>query len=142
MAATSALDPLVFGSDPTPGIVSVHADLSGRALIWRRDGTQVWLERARFRPWLYARDLADVEHLDSKLALGDDQAAFSAREVPGPQGSLRYLLSAQDGRALRQAVLTGAQRRLGRRVTSLHDVSGYYTVGATEQYGIAVAGVK
>nr|WP_157459623.1 DNA polymerase domain-containing protein [Deinococcus arboris] len=127
---------MVFGSDPTPGIVSVHADLSGRALIWRRDGSQVRLERARFRPWLYARDLADIEHLGKRLT-DDDQAAFSAREVPGPEGSLRYLLSAQDGRALRQAVLNGAQRRLGRRVTSLHDLSGYYTVGATEQYLMA-----
>ncbi|MBZ9714900.1 3'-5' exonuclease [Deinococcus multiflagellatus] len=127
-------DPLVYGADSTPGIVAVHADLSGRALIWRRENQQVRLERARFRSWLYARDLADVEHLGARLAGDDDQAPFSVRELSGSPGSLRYLLSAHDGRTLRQAVLTGAQRRLGRRVTSLHDLSGYYSVGAVEQY--------
>ncbi|WP_233218695.1 DNA polymerase domain-containing protein [Deinococcus arcticus] len=131
------LDPVVFGHDPTPGIVSVHADLSGRALVWRRAGAQVTLERARFRPWLYARDLADVEHLGPRLVLGDDAAPFSARELPGGSGTLRYLLSAQDGRALRQAVLNGAQRRLGRRVTSLHDLPEYVSVGPAEQYLMA-----
>ncbi|GAA5534844.1 3'-5' exonuclease [Deinococcus aluminii] len=135
--ASSFPDPLLFGHDLTPGIVSVHADLSGRALVWRREGEQVTLERARFRPWLYARDLTDVEHLGSRLAWDSDQAPFSVRALPGPPGSLRHLLTAQDGHALRQAVLSGAVRRLGRQVTSLHDLRGYYTVGPAEQYLMA-----
>ncbi|THF85561.1 DNA polymerase [Deinococcus sp. KSM4-11] len=132
-----APDPLLYGHHPTPGIVSVHADLSGRALVWRRVDGQVTLERVQFRPWLYARDLADVEHLGSRLAYDDAGAAFSVQEFPGPAGSLRYLLTGADGRALREAVLSGASRRLGRRVTSLHDLRGYYAVGATEQYLMA-----
>ncbi|MBZ9750658.1 ribonuclease H-like domain-containing protein [Deinococcus sp. HMF7604] len=140
MCAAPAADPLVFGTDPTPGIVSVHADLSGRALVWRREGGQqgqVTLERARFRPWLYARDLEDVAHLGARLVEGDEAAPFSVRPLPGPAGSLRYLLTATDGRALRQAVLAGAGRRLGRRVTSLHDLSGYVSAQPAEQYLMA-----
>ncbi|GBF06175.1 DNA polymerase, polB [Deinococcus aerius] len=134
---TAPPNPIVFGHDPTPGIVSVHADLGGSALVWRRTGEGVVLERARFRPWLYARDLLDVEHLGARLVRDDDGAPFSVQELPGSPGSLRYLLGARDGRALRRAVLTGACRRLGRRVTSLHDLRGYYGVGPTEQYLIA-----
>lgn len=134
---STPLDPLLFGHDPTPGIVSVHADLSGRALVWRRDDGQVTLERTRFRSWLYARDLADVEHLGPRLDTHDEHAPFSARELPGAPGSLRYLLTAHDGQALRRAVLAGASQRLGRPITSLHDLSGYYTVGPTEQYLMA-----
>lgn len=48
-------DPLLFGHDPTLDIVSVHADLSGRALAWCREGGQLTLERTRYRSWLYAR---------------------------------------------------------------------------------------
>ena len=133
-SAARMLDPLLFGHDPTPGIVSVHADLRGQALIWRREGAAVQLERVRFRPWLYARDLTDVQHLGARLVRDDDTAPLSVHQLPGPAGSLRYLLSAQDGQHLRQAVLNGASRRLGQRVTSLHDLSGYYQVGAAEQY--------
>jgi len=134
---TASLDPTVFGHDPTPGIVSVHADPSGLALVWRREEVQVVLERERYRPWLYTRHLADVQHLGSRLAWADEQAPFSVRELPGEPDSLKYLLTARDGRALRQAVLTGASQRLDRRVTSLHDLRGYYSVGATEQYLMA-----
>ncbi|ULH17031.1 ribonuclease H-like domain-containing protein (plasmid) [Deinococcus sp. KNUC1210] len=128
------LDPLLFGHDSTPGIVSVHADLRGHALVWRRAAGSVHLERVRFRPWLYARHLHDVQHLGTRLVSDNDHAPFSVRELPGPPGSLRYLLSAQDGQQLRQAVLNGASRRLGQRVSSLHDLSDYYHVGAVEQY--------
>ncbi|MFB9990846.1 3'-5' exonuclease [Deinococcus oregonensis] len=130
-------DSLLFGHDSTPGIVSVHADLSGRALVWRRTGEGVTLEQARFRSWLYARDLADVEHLGNRLVWNNDQAPLSVRELPGPPGSLRYLLTAIDGRSLRQSVLRGASDRLGRSITSLHDLRGYYSVGAVEQYLMA-----
>ncbi|THF69327.1 DNA polymerase [Deinococcus sp. Arct2-2] len=130
-------DPLLFGHDATPGIVAVHADLSGRALVWRRAGDDVTLEQARFRSWLYARDLADVEHLGGRLAWDNDQAPLGVRELSGAPGSLRYLLTAADGRQLRHSVLRGASHRLGRPITSLHDLRGYYSVGAVEQYLMA-----
>src|SRR6266699_3446976 len=58
--------------------------------------------------------------------------ASRKRFVPG---SYRYLLSSRDGRFLERTLLTGASRRLGRRVNSLGELSGvYYQVGSVEQY--------
>lgn len=131
------LDPLLFGHDPTPGIVSVHADHLGRAWVWRREGAAVVLEHGSFRPWLFARDLRDVEHLGSRLVWNDDTAPFSVRSLKGEEGTLRYLLTASDGQALRREVLRGASKRKGRTVGSLRDVSGYHGVGAVESYLLA-----
>ena len=47
-------DEWLWGWDETPGIVSVWAERTGRAVIWRRapgDGT-LSREEDRFRPWL------------------------------------------------------------------------------------------
>jgi DNA polymerase I len=66
---------LLFGRDPTPGIVSVSAGRDGRATIWRRvaaaplsrsagEGTansQIVVEEERFPSWLF---LADASILD------------------------------------------------------------------------------
>ena len=46
---------------------------------------------------------------------GTAGALVSYRELDGP-GTLRYLVSADDGRTLAAAVLEGASRRLGRRI--------------------------
>ncbi|HEU4743380.1 MAG TPA: DNA polymerase domain-containing protein [Meiothermus sp.] len=126
-------DPWLFGWDPTPGIVSVWASPEGRALVWRRLGERVVAEAARFRPWLYAAHLKDLAPLGSKL-VRDDTAPFSYRELPGPAGSLRYLVSARDGRSLERILLEGASRRLGREVGSLDELDDYYCPGAVEQY--------
>ena len=128
------LDPLLFGHDPTTGIVSVHADHLGRAWIWKREGGNVTLERGAFRPWIFARDLQDLEHLGSRLVWNDESAEFSVRSLKGEEGTLRYLLTGRDGQALRQEVLRGASKRKGRRISSLREVSGYYGVGTAEQY--------
>ncbi len=137
--ATCGDDAWLFGWDPLPGIVSVWADHSGHALLWQRDGGAVRCLAARFRPWLFAAGLDDLRHLDPALvdaaAAGADHASFSYRELNGPPGSLRFLLSARDGRALRRELLRGAQRRLGAPVGHLRELPGdYYAVGAVEQY--------
>ena len=50
----SAQDEWLWGWDPTPGIVSVWAEVDGRATVWRRIAATGALVRedARFRPWL------------------------------------------------------------------------------------------
>jgi DNA polymerase, archaea type len=137
---TVADDPWLFGWDPTPGIVSVWATPRGQALVWRRTTKpphfeeEVICESAHFRPWLYATHLQDIDHLGLQLAKDDDTAAFSYRELSGPAGALRYLISAQDGRALEQLLLEKARRRLGRDIGSLNDTGDYYQVGPVEQY--------
>jgi hypothetical protein len=117
-------DEWVWGWDSTPGIVSVWADLDGRATVWRRipDTGELPREEIRFRPWLVLDRLDDLRHLGDRL--GPDCCEGSPiwyRELDGP-GSLCYLVSSDDGRALVSAVLDGATRRLGWRVSHLRDL--------------------
>src|SRR5216684_2516387 len=112
-------DDYLFGWDPTPGIVSVWASRAGKALVWQRIGDRISCTRETFRPWLFATTLDDLSHLSPSLQPEHDQAPVSYRELEGPVGSYRYLLSARDGRRLEHALLDGASQRLGRQITSL-----------------------
>ena len=98
----------MWGWDSTPGIVSVHASLSGKALVWRRDAATDTLvvETERFRPWVL------LAHLDDLRGV----TWAECRELDGP-GALRYLVSANDGRALIDTLLRGASERLGTPVS-------------------------
>ncbi len=137
-------DELLFGWDPTPGIVSVWADRDGRVLVWRRVDGRVVCERERFRPWLFAANLNDLAHLSVERSASplDSRAPFSVRELDGPEDHCRFLITAQSGRLLERSLLDGASRRLGRTVASLYDLSDYYRVGAVEQYLIATGRVS
>ena len=132
-------DEHLFGWDPMPGIVSVWANREGRAVIWRREDERVTCTTERFRPWVFATTLADLAQLGSALlpsiAPGGNDAIFSYRELDGPAGSYRYLLSARDGRALERELVRGASRRLNRKIDSLNELQDeYYRVGPIEQY--------
>lgn len=132
-------DERLFGWNQAPGIVSVWADRSGRALIWRREGERVTCSRENFRPWLLATSLDDLRHVREapmpSRAPGAGSAMFTYRELTGAAGSYRYLLFAHDGRALEQELATGASRRLGRRIGTINDLPGdYYRVGPVEQF--------
>jgi hypothetical protein len=132
-------DSWLFGWDQTPGIVSVWADRSGRALVWQRDGAQVTCTEERFRPWLFAATLEDLAHvgaaLTSETAPGAERAPFRYRELDGPPDSYRYLISAHDGRALERTISAGAAQRLGKPIKNLYDVEdNYYWVGPVELY--------
>lgn len=132
-------DERLFGWDATTGIVSVWADRDGQALVWRRVDGRTVCERERYRPWLFAAAPDDLAHAGRALqpegAPGAEAAAFTCRELDGPEGSFRFLISARSGRALERALCAGASRRLGRRVASLYDLDGdYYRVGPVEQY--------
>lgn len=118
-------DPILFGWDPTPGIVSVWAHRDGRAVVWRREGGRVLCEPDRFRPWVLATSLADVAEAGPRV---------SYRQLDGPEPSYRYLLSAATWRILEQAILDGAARRIGQRPASVRELDGYYGVGPIEQY--------
>ena len=132
-------DERVFGWDAMPGIVSVWANREGRAVVWQRLEGRITFTTERFRPWLFATTLEDLSHLGRSLLPLDvpagDVAAVSYRELEGPEGSYRYLLSARDGRALERMLLNGASRRLRRQVTNLNDLpETYYRLGPVEQY--------
>ena len=63
------LDPeaLVFGADPTPGIVSVNVRADGSVTIWRRVDGQVLRETDTHEPWFLARSLDVLAPLGDRL---------------------------------------------------------------------------
>jgi hypothetical protein len=132
----------LWGWDPTPGIVSVWADASGCALVWRRlDTGALVCDRARFRPWLLLSSLEFVEHLGRRLVPSVQPVphdAVSVSELAGP-GQLRYRVDAADGRALTAAVLAGARRRLGAKIARLRDLGADHVLSLPpeEQYLVA-----
>jgi DNA polymerase elongation subunit (family B) len=82
-------DEWLWGWDPTPGIVSVWADADGRAVVWRRVDGALLREEERFRPWVLADRPVQPD-------------GVTCQELAGP-GALRYLVSADDGKALARA---------------------------------------
>ena len=134
MIPSAESDELLFGWDPTPGIVSAWADRDGRAIVWRRVDGQVLAERDRYRPWIVAAHLDDLAHV--RLARDDDRTPFSYVELVGAAASCRFLIAARSGRELERALCIGAQRRLGRSVRGIFELpeSEYYRVGPVEQY--------
>ena len=131
----------LWGWDTTPGIVSVWAQSSGLAVVWRRlpDSGVLVREEARFRPWLVLDRLDDLTHLGTGLAPdGDSRATVTYRELVGP-GPLRFLVSSGDGRALVRAVLDGASRRLGRTLSHVRDLgkAAVLSLPPEEQYLVA-----
>ncbi|HVZ36729.1 MAG TPA: DNA polymerase domain-containing protein, partial [Polyangiaceae bacterium] len=116
----------LWGWDPTPGIVSVWAEPSGRAWVWRRCGAERALvrEEARYRPWLMLASLADLQHLGLDLrpeSSGEANARITYRELDG-SGELRFLVSAESAGVLSSAILAGASRRLSRSLRSLREL--------------------
>jgi len=107
-------DEWVWGWDFTPGIVSVHANTSGRVHVWRRipETDSLVLEEERFRPWLLLAHLDDL----SRGTRRTTDAGIECRELEGP-GALRYLVTANDGRALIDGLLRSASERLGQPVS-------------------------
>ncbi len=120
----------LWGSDPTPGIVSVWADGEGRATIWRRVGGALVREEARFRPWILVANGADLG------------PAVSVRELSGP-GELRYVARADDLGVLTRAVLGAASRRFGHDVRHLRDLpdDSVLALPPDEQYLVATGRV-
>ena len=134
-------DDWLWGWDPTPGIVSVHATLDGRALVWRRiaESGALVREEERFRPWLLLDRLDDLRHLGARLGQDDEHgSSIRHRELEGT-GELRHLVSADDGHALTAAILFGASQRLGKRVGHLNELgqAGVLSLPPEEQYLVA-----
>jgi DNA polymerase I len=121
---TREQDEWLWGWDTTPGIVSVWAEPSGLAHVWRRIDGVLQHEQARFHPWLLVATLEDLGHLGARL-LPHDAALLPQtvryRELAGP-GELRFLLEAEDGAFLHTALLKGARRRLGRPLAHVREL--------------------
>lgn len=132
-------DEWLWGWDPTPGIVSIHAEQDGRAVVWRRlpSGALV-REDERFRPWLLLDRLDDLRHLGGNLGRDGAATRIHYAELEGP-GALRYLVSAEDGRVLISALLRGASERRGKQVSHLNELDerSVFSLPSEEQYLVA-----
>jgi DNA polymerase elongation subunit (family B) len=109
--------------------------------VWRRipKSGQLVREDDRFRTWLLLDRLDDLQHLGAQLGPdGIGRASITYRELDGP-GSLRFLVSAEDGRGLIAAVLDGATRRLRRRISHLRELGKetLLALAPEEQYLVA-----
>ncbi len=139
MVDESLQDEWLWGWDDTPGIVSVWAEANGLATVWRRSPASGELikEESRFRPWLLLDRLDDLQHLGAGVLAPDGAAGalITYRELDGP-GRLRYLVSADDGRTLSNAVLQGAEHRLGQRLSHLKELgaASVLSLSPEEQY--------
>ena len=138
---TAPEDEWLWGWDPTPAIVSVWATADGRATVWRRPGGGALVrEEVRFRPWLLLASLDDLAHLGRALVREEaaHPGAVTYRELDGP-GALRFVVRADDGRALTAAILAGAARRLGQPVRHLRDLGAeaVLSLPPEEQYLVA-----
>jgi DNA polymerase elongation subunit (family B) len=140
MPSLTSEDEWLWGWDATPGIVSLWADATGRALVWRRlpSSGELVRETARFRPWMLLDSLADLQHLGRELGPDGSDARVMYQELAG-DGRLRFRVNAPDMRALTAAVLDGASRRLGKRLTHLRELDddSYFSLPPDEQYLVA-----
>jgi DNA polymerase I len=134
----------LWGWDETPGIVSVWADAEGQAWVWRRALPRDHLvcEQVRYRPWVLLAGLDDLRHIGARLqpehALETAPDCITYRELEGP-GALRFLVQAQRGRWLREALRRGARRRLGRPIEHLRELGAQQilVLPPEEQYLVA-----
>ena len=138
-AQTHLEDEYLFGWDAAPGIVSVWANRSGEAIVWRREGERIITTRERFRPWVFAATLDDLAHTDASLQTASSPGAhITYRELDGEEGSYRFLMSSADGHQLERELLRGASKRLQRQVTSIKQLEhDYHQFGPVEQYLMA-----
>ncbi len=132
----------LWGWDPTPGIVSVWAEADGRAWVWRRVRGELVRDDVRFRPWVLLASLDDLKHLGAQLIAEQPgrpaRGVVTYRELSGP-GTLRWVVRADDGRALLSAIFRGATRRAGRRIEHPRDMDAgsILALPPDEQYLVA-----
>ena len=62
-----APDALAFGTDPTPGIVSLDVRNDGAVTVWRRVEGRVLREQDSFEPWFLASSLDVLAPLGDRL---------------------------------------------------------------------------
>jgi DNA polymerase I len=93
-------DDWLWGWDPTPGIVSVSAEPSGQATVWRRVAGELVCERERFRPWILVDQVQDLERLGERVTV---------QELDG-EGALRYRVEADHLETLTRALSSTVSR--------------------------------
>jgi DNA polymerase elongation subunit (family B) len=138
---------LLFGRDPTEGIVSVTADRAGRVVEWRRAGDVVTRHQARFLNWFLVRDPQLLADLPS-TTLAPEDLAGPLPALPTGLGLVhlrgnnpfRYLALTDRLPELEPAILDVHAKRSGEHPRSLSGLGGeVYWRPPAEQY-LAITG--
>jgi len=145
--ATRAVDPLdpevlLFGADPTPGIVSLDVRNDGTVTLWRRgDRDTVVCESDTYEPWFLASSLAVLAPLGDrlvKLARGQKVPAdkLAGYEELAGDNHYKYLVRARRIADLHDLLTRGYEERNdGVRVAALREMRGeIYIRSHVEQY--------
>jgi DNA polymerase I len=138
-----ALDPtiLLFGRDPTPGIVSISVLRTGVARVWRREGDAVHYEEVRFTNWFFLSerellDGLDAESLEAGVlrdGIPELQSGLGVVTLDG-KGPYRWLVLTTRLPEV-EAHLLAAARRGGMSAKGLGDLRGsVYLRSPSEQY--------
>ncbi|MBV9542861.1 MAG: hypothetical protein JOY61_00605, partial [Chloroflexi bacterium] len=142
---------LLYGCDPSTGIVSVDADTNGRARVWQRDADSVRLTEHRFPNWFLTTSLDLLAHLPAvrwpaealrsahgKLAGIDiDGLAVVVLDSsrPSDPSSYRYLVLTTCMSEVETALVETANKRDGGDAQTLDDLRGLVlTCDPVEQY--------
>jgi len=141
-----AIDPqtLLFGLDPTPGIVALDVRPNGAATVWRRVDGAVVREQDIYEPWFLARSLDVLANLGDRLVpLRRDEPvpprALAGYEVLAGDNHYKLLVRAHRIADLHDALTRGySERNDGLQVSALREMRGeIYIRSHVEQYLIA-----
>jgi hypothetical protein len=129
----------LFGCDATPCIVSVDADASGRARVWRRFGDQVELIEHAFPNWFLTTSLDLLAHLPAErlsaewlrqshgqLIMREPLAVVELDASPanGLDDAYRYLVLTNNLVDVETALLETANKQEGEEASTLADLRG------------------
>lgn len=122
---------LLFGRDPTPGIVSVAAGRDGQATVWRRVDGELVCERDRFLNWLILADpelvtglpVEELSPADLRGELPDLRREVGLVRLEGP-GYFRYLVLTPRLAEVEPVLVAAYNKRTGAQVRSLHELRG------------------
>jgi len=137
--AASALSPhTLFGCDSTPGIVSVDADATGHARVWRRCGDRTEATEHRFPNWFLATSLDLLAHLPAHPLTADALRAAHGHldvndelsvveldgAIPDDQDAYRYLVLTTNLDEIETDLVETANKRDGGDAQTLADLRG------------------
>jgi DNA polymerase, archaea type len=132
-------DRLLFGQDPTPGIVSVVADRRGRATVWRRVDGRVVVEQERFPNWFFLTErtlLEGLEYEDVALPVQPGQALpkLGLVTLAGDQ-PFKHLVLSEQLEEVEPALVASYNRQTGSKAGGLSAIREWvYWRPAVEQY--------
>jgi len=147
VTAVNPLDPevLLFGADPTPGIVALDVRNDGAVTLWRRLGPDtVVCEQDTYEPWFLAASLDILAPLGERLARLERGQPVPSDKLAGYEelagdNHYKYLVRARRIGDLHDLLTRGYEKRNdGLQVGALREMRGEIYIRAhVEQYLIA-----